>query len=269
MVHNYTIKPSKKIQKVCEPLRLHLGVSHFWYSRTTKDGKFISIASNPEMHDFYYSSELYQYSPFFHHPDVIKPGIYTYRNTGDQQFQNTIDKCSQSIGVELGIGIVFKEKGELIRFGYATDPKNSPQFHDSIVNNLSILKKFNSYFLKEIQDILRNAYMVDLPSIIGSAYYSIPEGMNVQPSNKALCAFLQDIGAIHLTDLKRLSKREKECLKFLKDTLSAFQIGCRMKISERTVEKNMESIKNKLTCNSKKELVEMASLLDVAGYFDA
>lgn len=270
MVYKYTIKPSNKIKNICEPLHKCFGVKHFWYSRTTKDGGYFSLASNPEMHDYYHSTKQHLHSPFFRNPELIKPGFYSYRNIHDKHFQDSLNRCASLVNIELGACIVIRQKNDLIRFGYATSPENSLIFNDLITDNLFLLKKFNEYFLKEMEDILGtvNDDLVDLPSEMGQAFNILPKGMKASFTLNEKCKFLEKLGLINLSNLKQLTCREIVCLKLVKDGLSGSQISLSLNISRRTVEQYIEILKFKLDCNSKGDLIKKSHLLEMAGYFD-
>lgn len=60
----------------------------------------------------------------------------------------------------------------------------------------------------------------------------------------------------------RLSKRERECLSALLDRKTAKQAAEHLSLSPRTVESYYENIKDKLGCDSKKELLATAQILD-------
>jgi DNA-binding CsgD family transcriptional regulator len=62
-------------------------------------------------------------------------------------------------------------------------------------------------------------------------------------------------------NLLSLSKREKECLTFLKQGCTYQMIGIKLKLSERTVEHYLDSVKNKLGLETRAELFQAAEKL--------
>jgi DNA-binding CsgD family transcriptional regulator len=75
---------------------------------------------------------------------------------------------------------------------------------------------------------------------------------------------------LHLTQtieekIDGLSHRESETLFFLLRGHTAKEIGKHLEISNRTVETHIESIKNKLDCQTKKEIIELGH---INGYID-
>lgn len=270
MVHKYTVKKSNKFKKICEPLYTHFGINHFWYSKTTEDGKHFSVASNPEMHDYYHASKFHLHSPFFRNPILIPSGIYNYQNVKDPKFQDTISASAIKVDVFLGVGIVSQSHTEMIRFGYASNRVCGKDINDIILNNFSLLLKFNEYFLQESQELLKNIEedFVDLPTEMGDIYNKKPSGLLPISQWREKCVFLEKIGMIKLSDIEKLTVRELECLKYLYQGLNSRQTGHILVISNRTVEKHIDSIKTKLNCYSKLELSKISHSLHCAGFFN-
>lgn len=98
-------------------------------------------------------------------------------------------------------------------------------------------------------------------------YNQKPSGIGTVLSIQEKCAFLERLGYLKSDHVRTLTLRELECLQYLHEGLYAREIGQILHVSPRTVEKNLESIKNKLVCFSKTELMHYANLLHTAGFF--
>lgn len=269
MVYQHTIKESNKIKKICAPLHQQFQVKHFWYSQTTQDGNYFSLASNPEMHDYYHSSNLHRFSPFFHDPLLIEPGFYFYSAIQDQKFQQTFNDCSDKLQMSFGGSLVIKQESIMYRFGYAFDKKVGTSISNIILNNISLLQKFNDYFVKEANCLIKKAQedCIHLPTEMGACYHEAPKGMGYYLNLDAKFQFLDSLGLIRQEMVKKLSKREVDILKLFHAGLNARQIAAAVYVSPRTVEKHLESIKNKLNCFKKTDLHRQAHLLHHAGLF--
>ena len=269
MVYRYTIKESDKIKKICEPLHQQFGVKHFWYCQTTSEGGYFSLASNPEMHDYYHSSNLHLHSPFFHNPQLIAPGFYFYNTIQDKKFQESFHTCADKHQMTFGGSLVYKSNNTMYRCGYAFHNSIGQSATNIILNNLALLQKFNDYFAKESKGIIKQALndLVSLPEVMGAAYNSLPAGLNPTSNAAEKCQFLQKLGYINRHEVESLSSRELEIMHYIHEGLSARLIACTLHISRRTVEKHLETIKNKLGCFTKPDLCHMAHLLHAAGCF--
>lgn len=269
MVDRFTIKESDKIKKICAPLSQQFGVKHFWYSETTSGGGYFSLASNPEMHEYYHYSNFHLHSPFFHNPEYIQPGFYFYDSIKDQKFQETFDTCSNKLKISFGGSLVVKKGTTMLRFGYAFDTLLGRSATNCIVNNFPVLQKFNEYFVEEAKQLIKmaRAELVDLPTEMGATYHQAPFGLENCVSQKEKCAFFDCLGILNAKDVNKLTQREIKILECIHEGLSARLIGSRLQISPRTVEQHIESIKNKLSCFTKAELCHKANLLHAAGFF--
>jgi DNA-binding CsgD family transcriptional regulator len=268
MVYKYSVKESNLIKKLCDPLKRYLDIEYFWYSHTTAEGSLFSLGSNPSMHEYYFASKLYVHSPFFHRPDLIQPGFYSYRSIQDSKFQQTLDSCVDKVNINLGMSLVMKHGKDLLRFGYASDASKGPEFMDGIINNLPLLKKFNAYFISETKHIVKSLQndLIDLPSELGDDYTRLPKGVATIPTCYDKCAFLHDLGMLNKKEIGTLTKRELDCLEYL--PLTSREIGDILHISSRTVEAYLQSAKNKLNCYTKSELIHKAEMLHISGFFD-
>lgn len=265
-----SLKNSNKINKICNPLHLYFRIDYFCYCVTNADGKFISIGSHPQMHEYYFYQKLYKCSPFFRNHDYIDSGVYLYRECGDIKFQNSIDMISTNLDLEPIGGIVKKRKNHLVRFGYATSRKNKKLLQNNFINNIPILEKFNDFFLTEAAEIIQKSdgNYLDLPKEIGKDFYFPPKEYVRNLNSEKKCKFLDSLNLINYKYLLQLSKREIDCLKLVKDGYTAKNIASELRISKRTVESYLQSIKNKLSKETKSELFEISRLLETTNFFN-
>ncbi len=270
MVRKYTVKESALIKKVCAPLHQHLDVEYFWYSHTTSDGGYFSIGTNPSMHEYYHAEKCYRHSPFHHNPKLIQPGFYSYRSIPDPNFQAALDSCLDAKDINLGMGLVMKKGDDLMRFGYATTSAKNRSFADRIVNNLPLLKKFNSYFLSEISHLLKTVQdnMIDLPSELGAAYNKPPIGLQQATTCYDKALFYKSIGLLNHKQIAALTPRELDCLKCLHEGYSYREVAETLGLKTRTVEFYIENIKLKTDCNSRTELLQLAQRLSDCGFLE-
>lgn len=262
MTHYTSIKYAKKIKRICEPLYNTFGLTCFFISHTTPEGKFYSISSNLTMHEYYFYSGKFKCSPFFKNPSLVKPGLYAYRDGRNTTFQHSLDNVIEKTNVELTLGVVVKKNNSLTRFGYGTSPKiGSCKILSLLTNNLPLLEKFNAYFVDEMKDALTRATenAIDLTIEIGDQYsISSEDESPIELAFDSRLAFLKQIGV--LMDSDKISKRELEYLGYIAKGLTSAHIAKYMNLSTRTVENYIENLKHKLRCNSKNDLVKLAQL---------
>lgn len=262
MIEHSVIKPYTKLRKISEPLSRIFGIEHFWISKTSANGTHTTIGGYPELHNHYFSTDSFVYSPFFRNPSLVSPGVYLYKNISDQEFQKRIKFLIEKTNIELCIGLAYKRGEDLIRFGYGVKPEFATQKSQLILNNLPLLTQFNQHFLIEAKDIISNAekFSVNLAQLNPS--YNLVSNLKTSLGKEEQIKFLKAIKGEKQMKILSLSAKEKTCLKYVFKGFTAPQIAQALELSERTIEHYMESIKNKLDCHSKSELFDYASFLE-------
>lgn len=262
MVQNLSLKHSKKIKKICEPLHLCFGINHYFFSKTTSCGNYFCIGSHSNFHEDYYLNDNFKSNPFCRNPTSIKSGLYYYPYFKDNKFHVLLDVMKTN-DVNPILVQTFKKNQDLFRFGYCMSPEVN---HNTglilLNNNLTLLNKFNTYFIESTKDLLKNSLdsSIHLPTEMGAQYdLSQPINSCFQEDINTRLTFLKQIGV--LPDSEKLTARELEYLYFIAKGLTSHQIAMRMNISKRTVEHNIETLKCKLQCSCKTDLVGIAQLL--------
>lgn len=263
MVRNLSIKNSDRLKKICEPLSRYFGVTHFAISRTMSDGHFFSIGSNLDFQDHYYTENLYKHSPLHRNAKFIQSGFYSYNHIKDAEFQKSRHQMLDKTHIEFVGGIAISHDNGVSRFVYGTrEDIGSEKVIGLLQNNLPAVRKFNEYFVNETRDILNDAlqHSIYLPFEMGEKYDLPPNTPLIQgiPATERF-KFLEELGII--SNNGSLTKREMECLFYLSKGLTCPQLAQKLCLSRRTVENNIEIIKQKLGCGAKSDLIEIAQLL--------
>ncbi len=262
----YSLKNADTIRRICAPLE-QFRVKHFWCSRTSEDGQFLCIGSNPALHEDYYLSKSYLDNPSFRSPKLVVPGFYFHQNYEDDKYKKTIENYREKFDTEFCAIHLLKQGKELIRCGYASTPANASKFNTLFSNNIKLFEKFNRYFLREASNLFAKGinYSVNLVKEIGERFDQKSSLYFLSKEEK--CSFLGRLEP-ELVNIKKLSPQEMCCMRFLTEGLSAPLIAARMGLSARTVEHYLDSAKDKLFCESKRELFRYATLLQTTcGFF--
>ena len=160
---------------------------------------------------------------------------------------------------------------------YSTN--NSPLFSGFYLNNIQLLEHFVNYF----EEKSKNMIDIDNKYKFGTFHQKLNIPMNFLEENFTNYKINQFLFETQLPDtllkknkekirlaksqlnttdsaesnfLSPLSPRQKDCLFLLTRGKTAKQIGQALGISHRTVETHMISLKNKMNCTTKNQLVE-------------
>jgi DNA-binding CsgD family transcriptional regulator len=263
-----SLRNSDKIKGLCAPLYQQFPLRHFWCSiRTLEDGRFLCLGSNPALHETYYHLKSYLHNPTFRNPSLIQSGFYFHQNYKEDEYRKTINQYMANFDAEFCAVSLVKTKKEIITWGYAVQPASTHQFNGMLVNNIPLFQQFNKYFMKEARDLFiknRDDY-IDVANELGDYYNK--ESPFVSFCKKERGRFLNSLGVLDFGRLNKLSTQERRCLKRVAEAMPASQIALSLGLSVRTVEHYLDSLKNKLQCESKLQLFQYASLLKSCGFF--
>jgi DNA-binding CsgD family transcriptional regulator len=246
LIKRYTIKNDRFIKNICAPLKDHLGIPIFAYYSIDQDGRFCIMSNYPEQLDFFYSEKLYLTCPYLTHPRLFSSGSALIPLSTDPDYLHLscqLHKVSHFLLMTRRIG------ANLEGFFFSIEnltPNNCVFFLDKI----DLLNKFGSHFKREAKGLIDNA-MADgynLHAAKGQAFLVRDASLPLSSADAKKKLFLKTTMAI--------SPQEEQCLELYKQGHSAQSTGAILGLSRRTVEHYFESIKNKLGCESKRDLLQ-------------
>ncbi|MGB7979050.1 MAG: helix-turn-helix transcriptional regulator [Chlamydiales bacterium] len=250
--------------RFAQPLFDHFGINHFWYYRILSDGTYAYVGTHEAWNEYCAHYGLIKYFPCVRHPDVLQPGI-TFMKTGlNAEAQEILNTIWEKFGIHFNLNIFERCSEGISAFGFGTR-FNNLEAEERLLNELPLLRYFTKEFRKRHQKLIRSVEDngVDLNPLMGRALYEPPKG-GVTPCDRS--GFLRELGC---TAIFALSPREKEVLAFLANGFPASYIKEKLHLgSVRTVESYISSIKNKLSCHSKVELIEKAKEIASTGFLE-
>lgn len=247
IVTKYNVQQDRKIKRACAPLKNFLQISAFTYYRTYEDSSFMTLSNQPEWIEYYYSEKLFLDNPYLVHPSLLRPGCTSISSTHNDAFKKNEANCYSKYNVYDAFLIVQKSDTFVEGFFFANNQKNV-NFID-FYSNTELLKHFGKYFIQETQPIIHSMLEegINLCKEKGPTFLTRDPNELLSNRNPLFQNFLKEIDP--------LSKRERQCLEMFKQGHSAQATGALLGISQRTVEHYFEKIKEKLNCNSKRELL--------------
>lgn len=259
---NITFTSCDKIANLCKSFFDVTGLTYFNFVRIYKNNERISLSNNKDWMRFVFSTrgkyKLFDENLLYKHRNYIiwdlVPEIYN----------DELMRCAnKQFNIAHGVTFIARQ-GDFIEFYYfGTLPENHNINH-YYVNNKDIFTAFILFFKDKAQEIILDAEKNRISSASNESIY-IKSFENDQ--------LLADIGDInkrklffdvcHINrfylggSLKHiyLSLREAECITFLLDGFSPKEIAIRLNISDRTVEKHIDSVKKKTECSFRNELL--------------
>jgi len=246
LIQKHTIKQSNVVKKICAPLKDVFEIPIFTYYTIEQDGSFGILSTQVEQVDFYHTEKLYLENPYMVHPNLQRSGYVLHQAIADPAFREISRKQFQVDHLFLKLEKT-PERIEGFLFGA---PNTTQEKGLVFLTLLDSLNKFVSYFKKEAEALIRQMRkeQCSLGHAKGELFFRQDPRLSLANGDHKATKFLKAITG--------LSAREQECLELFKQGESAQSTGAILGLSPRTVESYFESIKTKLGCYSKNDLLK-------------
>ena len=246
LIKRYTIKYDRKIKNICDPLKNHLQIPHFYYYSIEEDGHFGIIGNYPEQLEFYYHENFYLNEPYLIHPKFLRTGCVIVKSVQDPL---DLKIYREKFFVE-DLFIMIKKTARGFDGFIFSDPNLNEQNSAKYIHNLELLQKFTNHFKREAQPILKAIWeeKYNIHSAKGDAFLKSTPSLPLYKDDNHIQGFINA--------LLPLTKRERQCLECYQKGHTSQATGAMLGISQRTVEHYFESIKNKLRVSSKRDLLD-------------
>ena len=246
-----------KVRQLSKNFCQHVGVTTFGYVRVYNSGTISWVTTNPDQDRFLVESNVLNNHPLVDTKNTLKEGCYldlnTYQFPGCEEFYRERAKRFQ---MDHGMVLVRHQKDYLETCCFSGLSTKRP-LYQIFMNEQALFRTFMEHFTTQLDRRLLST----LSQGISLAHFKDQYGV---PSINSLCfsgnraALVESCG---WKNLLILSKREKQCLALLKEGYTYQAIGLRLRLSERTVEHYLDSVKNKLGVDSRSELFLAADKL--------
>jgi len=244
-----------QVKKFAAPLYDHLAINHFWYYKITHTGDYTYFGSHSAWNEFCFDNGMVSHFPCLRYPENLQRGINLMKTQAhsDVEYKNVLDRAWEKFHINFSINLVSDIPGGVEAFGFATK-FNDFDADQRILNVLPMLRQFVKVFKARHRDFFRllDNYQVNLPNQFGPLFYERPKSL-LLPSERE--AFIKKLG---YGAIFSLTPRELDVLKFVCHGFPASYVAKELQLSKRTVENYMATIKCKLSCSSKVELIEKA-----------
>lgn len=247
--NHLAVNASYDVAEACRPLK-NLNVSFFCYHRIYSDDSEVMVSSDSSWTEYFYGQNCST------HADTQ----YVF----EKKFDRLLWPCSDSSPALIKLreltdifhGMSFfledgRKDGYTEVFGFGL----SRGFDlNSLINQAEFLKKFCFYFSHKISTVVRLSRLNKIIPINPTPYI-------IESCASDLNAMLGDrfLSEIQLDEYREqqlgLTVRELHCVDHLLLGKTGPEIAKALSLSPRTVETHLLNLKNKLSCNSKSELI--------------
>lgn len=245
------------------PLKDHLGINHFWYYKITFSGHYSYLGTHAPWSEFCFDNAMISHFPCLRHPKLLQTGISLMKSGADSEYKKVLDAAWDRFNINFNLNLISRIPDGIEAFGFASCV-NDHYAEQRLLNNFSLLKYFIKAFRakhKKLFQLLENN-QINLFTHFGSAFYSYSTAPAIPIDRDQ---FLKKMGFGWVLSL---TPRELDVLKYISNGYPASFIAEQLNLQKRTVENYIATIKSKLVCNSKVELIQKAQEIIPTGYFD-
>lgn len=245
------------------PLKDCFGINHFWYFKITFSGNYSYLGTHNPWNEYCFENAMVSYFPCLRHPNNLQMGINLMKAQTDPEYKAVLDKAWENFKINFNINLMNRIPEGIEAFGFATC-YNDPQADQRLINDLPLLIHFTKAFKKENKKLFHilDDNQVNLPNQFGPVYYERQKTLVIPHDPEQ---FLKKMG---FGPICSLTPREKDVLKFIARGYPSKYIAEQLHLSYRTVENYITTIKGKLSCDSKIDLITKASEIASTGYFE-
>ncbi len=237
-------------------------------TRYNNDGSFWMLNTDPKLMKFYFDNNGLKTDPWIKYPKLTRPTFDMWHSN----VINTTDDCVlnayfDKFNINSGISYFFaKDNGAYsMSFGLKTYSQNAV---NKIINNIEMLTIFINHLETSMPKEFNRLNNADfnIAKYIGTAYFeNLPLTNTDCVGNKI--AFLIDAGTLKHDELWmldiELTNKEIAFLTYYEQGITLFEIGEKLAVAESTVWAYVGTMKKKLRCSHKNDLMHKIKLLQL------
>lgn len=244
--NHYFYVITEKVKKICKPLFENDRISFFDYGRFGRQGDFYGLSMNGDSYRIFFELEYeslkfcknfaFQEDQFYY--------LFLPKKHSDETYSHALNEVYKILGADHGFSIIQKTKDYIDTF-YFSSPLPHEIAMNYYFNQLPMLRQFISYFQKETSILRKVSHenSIILPKKMRPDLWGEPE-INFSKTD------------ILINKENSLTKREKECAKYICKGYTLKEIAALLNLSSRTVETHINNIKIKFNMRKKSDLIK-------------
>lgn len=245
---------SLNLSNLCRNLFQRFGLNYFSYGRFYDD-TFVPLSSNIKWLEHF----LVQSYPIARPQNDSFGDKQSFSSLWDGNLNNdAVKDAKRYFDISNGITICYKKDGYIEYFCFASSQENTNTI-GFYLNHLDILEAFSKYFLNKANLIIEQElkHRIYLPNDYHMININAPKvAMKEANFDSFDSGEFMNMGIKNRYGISiKFTPNEMNCLKYLRKGFTAKEIGQTMGLSYRTIEDYINSIKHKLNCDRKSQII--------------
>lgn len=242
------------ITGLCQPLQ-NFGIKFFTYTRIFEGKKAVFVCNNDSWYHTKFERDLFDKDGFITVSKIYKSEFTRSVFTGTPSKKIKLLEYMYDMDLWNSIDLYKNEDDYKEVFHFASSC-NNPEIINFYINSMNLLENFAYYFREKISKILKEAPKEIYINIRENARPLLIEEKKVNMFN-SLCSSTENVNLDLNGKWVSFSPRQLQCLSLLYLGKTAKEIGQILDLSFRTVESYLDSIKLKLNCHTRKEVLNL------------
>lgn len=248
LTKHFSLNSSHLLKEICDPLLTPLGITYFNYIKIyNHDCSREMLTNKPEWTNHFYSNELYNSVGAVDVEHLLPKGYFLWSemDSKDPIYQ----QGREFFNIDNGVTFVIKRKEATLLYIFAANRDNYA-INNFYAGNIDLLQRFIHYFTNQAQRLIQEAAQ-------NRVYLPEPQKINTERVNNIVLSDTLRNDFLKKTEVPRyyllnesddlyLTKRQAEYASLFITGLSAKQIAQRTHVSYRTVEGQLQDIRNKI-----------------------
>lgn len=233
---HFILESATDVQAICQPFMALFDLTYFDYCKIYHDGRMSILASNPYWVKHFFA-ENYPAGG-----EVRKDGLYLWPS---HLPTDAISNARQYFNQDHGMTTIREHNDHIEFFDFATKRDNHRALY-YYLNHYDIFEKFTTHFKQTAKSMITAADQHCL---------SLAPLSEATPLDDSLLMRANELLSSTPSGIKPLTQRQLICLKLLAQGMNMREIGEHLNLSRRTVEHYIGTIKKKLNCDNRMELI--------------
>lgn len=247
---HYMSLTSQQIKAISSPLK-QFGITFFDHFRIYDDNSAIDLTTSPEFCDFFAKNKLYEFGGAGNYNEYLDGYYFWDTLVGASPVFTAIE---EQCHVGHGLTIVKAYETHCDHF-YLAGPLDKPEIKNFFISHKEFLDKFINYYYQEAESIIAGARPHS---------YIFPD--NKRERDEMFQASQYNLPALTNLDLTvanhyALTSRELECIYHASYGLPTKSIAYNLNISQKTVQRHLETARDKTSTNNMIALLNKLGLI--------
>jgi DNA-binding CsgD family transcriptional regulator len=255
--NHITLTSCAEVLRICAPFFKDTGISYYNYVRLDDKNQRICLSNNKPWMEYVFSTLDIHKITFESTPEHGQQRYVVWDNIESIGEDKLMVAACETYNIAHGFTII-SNFNDYVEYHYFGTSKGNKSINNFYITNLDQLNSFILYFKERAHSLINAAEKQYI--LINNPKFWVKDGNSDRDS--LLIKSSLTLNRYYLSGIYKsiyLTKREAECLTCMCDGFTAKKTAQSLALSPKTIQKHIESVKIKLGCSYKDDLIKAAN----------